>query len=878
MQFGNTKHRYDLRSKHNVGSSSNMVQHTNEVEGASCVMHDSSYIDEAACGFRSFDEFDEFGKSDEFDELNDITDSNGVNRSYSFEGSIDGLYLSDEEFWSDVFSNNSCDGEDWATGATKTRGYAGGIDEFAPAVQETTVDSAEWKTVGANNHDLQALDKWMPEFEDEEGLFEDVDMSNSPSSHESALIEMPIVDPSAELNDHASGFDSVLAATRQYAAGGHPEAQFVLAEYFVTGLLVPRNPDAALEWYIKAARQHHAGAQFRLGCLIGSGMASATLSPHYVASASSTSEDLWCCTQGKTSTCTRTSDTPSSADVAAEEITYPNLCSIIGQPGDNPAGGADAAATLRDRVALEWFRLAAAQFHADAQWRVGKAYLTGKGVESNPEEAVRWLNLAARQQHAAAQFYMGLCAMQGCGMVKCSATAAKWLAAAAENGHVGAQCCMGNLCWVGLPEVKQDYEKAFVWYRSAASRGDARAKYHMAECFATGCGVAKNWSTAFYWYRLAAIEGDVYAQYRCGRCYAKGQGVARDNHMACVWFLRAADQGCPFAQYRMGECCAFGNGVAQDLVSAEHWFRQAAVRTSMHDSSNAGCVLGFPTNYRKLNKHAHIQMLVGMRFFQGIGVTRSNVEEGMHWFRCAAERGDAHAQYCLGAGLYSGQGVQQNLFEAAEWFRRAAEQKHAAAQYCLGNCFQMGRGVPQCLASALGLYEQAAKQNSPEALTQLGLFHALGKCVERNYDVAAQYFRQAIRTNRSCANAMHNMAVMFLMGRAVPEHETEAYECYSVGAANGRMELQYELAMCYLTGKGVKQDSRSAFEWFQRAALQGYAKAQHALACRYARGEGVELSSELALMWYTLAAEQGHEPSQQQLASLRGASSVLPLQ
>ncbi len=50
------------------------------------------------------------------------------------------------------------------------------------------------------------------------------------------------------------------------------------------------------------------------------------------------------------------------------------------------------------------------------------------------------------------------------------------------------------------------------------------------------------------------------------------------------------------------------------------------------------------------------------------------------WYRRAAERGDAKAQYILGAAHDRGAGVAQDDAEALRWYRKAAEQGHAAAQ------------------------------------------------------------------------------------------------------------------------------------------------------------------------------------------------------
>lgn len=55
-------------------------------------------------------------------------------------------------------------------------------------------------------------------------------------------------------------------------------------------------------------------------------------------------------------------------------------------------------------------------------------------------------------------------------------------------------------------------------------------------------------------------------------------------------------------------------------------------------------------------------------------------ESAEKWFRLAAERGLADAQFNLGLLYLEGKGVPQSEFEARNWFLRAAEQRHAPAQ------------------------------------------------------------------------------------------------------------------------------------------------------------------------------------------------------
>ena len=66
-------------------------------------------------------------------------------------------------------------------------------------------------------------------------------------------------------------------------------------------------------------------------------------------------------------------------------------------------------------------------------------------------------------------------------------------------------------------------------------------------------------------------------------------------------------------------------------------------------------------------------------YFNGEGVAQ-NWKEAVRWYRKAAERGNAYAQFNLGLSYYYGEGISKNLDEALKWFRKAAEQGHADAQ------------------------------------------------------------------------------------------------------------------------------------------------------------------------------------------------------
>ena len=61
-----------------------------------------------------------------------------------------------------------------------------------------------------------------------------------------------------------------------------------------------------------------------------------------------------------------------------------------------------------------------------------------------------------------------------------------------------------------------------------------------------------------------------------------------------------------------------------------------------------------------------------------------NYEEAVNMFTVAAEKGDKHAQHCLGVLLHKGLGVRQNHEESLKWLELAAKQGLSQAKFELG--------------------------------------------------------------------------------------------------------------------------------------------------------------------------------------------------
>lgn len=89
--------------------------------------------------------------------------------------------------------------------------------------------------------------------------------------------------------------------------------------------------------------------------------------------------------------------------------------------------------------AVQLYRMAAEQGHAQAQNSLGHMYRMGDGVAKNFVEAVKWYRKAAEQGLHQAQYNLGFMYDEGLGVRQNSTEAKKWFLKAAMQGNVMAQ-------------------------------------------------------------------------------------------------------------------------------------------------------------------------------------------------------------------------------------------------------------------------------------------------------------------------------------------------------------------------------------------------------------------------------------------------------
>ncbi|MFZ1219184.1 MAG: tetratricopeptide repeat protein [Chthoniobacterales bacterium] len=107
--------------------------------------------------------------------------------------------------------------------------------------------------------------------------------------------------------------------------------------------------------------------------------------------------------------------------------------------------------------------------------------------------------------------------------------------------------------------------------------------------------------------------------------------------------------------------------------------------------------------------NARAQFMVGAMHFRGWGVAE-DFEAGLAWIRKAADQGDAEAQSLLGDAYLEGRGTKLDHAEAMKWFLKAADQGDSSAQRSIAEMYAKGLGVAKSQAKAKTWYEKSRRQ------------------------------------------------------------------------------------------------------------------------------------------------------------------------
>lgn len=295
---------------------------------------------------------------------------------------------------------------------------------------------------------------------------------------------------------------------RQAALEGDPDALWKCAHAYIEGKLVPQDLEEAAPFLLLAAKQGNIPAQQELSRFYAQGLGGLTkhegesLYWQFIAAKMGSASSAQAVKKAQ-------QDSPQLYENVKEFLA--NL--KFAQEGDGPA------------------RLA-----------VGEAYLTGKPVLQNSEEAEKWLTLAW-QENKLAQAGLMLAQAYQDGPLADAAKASRVWNELAKEAYAPAQYALGEKAY-----QSGHYDDAFAWFSNAAAGGHAQGQYMTGFMLMQGQGTAVSVPLAITFFRSAAEQDNVSAQYVLGQIYWKGLGIAQDKKAGQVWLEKAALRGSKEAQ------------------------------------------------------------------------------------------------------------------------------------------------------------------------------------------------------------------------------------------------------------------------------------------------------------------------------------------
>ena len=225
-----------------------------------------------------------------------------------------------------------------------------------------------------------------------------------------------------------------------------------------------------------------------------------------------------------------------------------------------------------------------------------------------------------------------------------------------------------------------------------AEQGNAEAQFRLARAHLKGEGVPKNPTKAYLWMKKSADQGYPDAIGGMGYFYSAGVEVEKDDAEAVRRFRQGVEKGSVRALLNLGLVTANGRGLPQDHAEGLRMIDDAAAK-SLPEALNAQAETYFygqfgrsqdygkaRESYRRAAEAGILgaQNILGVIYRDGLGVSRDE-ETAIHWFRQAAEQGDAKGQSNLGHLLGVVSEDLTRRVEALKWVTLAADQNEVTA-------------------------------------------------------------------------------------------------------------------------------------------------------------------------------------------------------
>ena len=415
---------------------------------------------------------------------------------------------------------------------------------------------------------------------------------------------------------------------------------------------------------------------------------------------------------------------------------------IAGYTAAADAGDAEAAYGLyrlleptEPGAALTRLRMAAAQGHAAARYRLGLLYLGGSGGLSPDLEHTRRLwTQAAADGYVSAQRELAIAyAADGVLFQRDPALSEQWERKARAAVFAAQELPPGEVALAANWEQQLQQARR----RDAQVRGgDAAAQFALGREILDRAGAdTAAQARGLAWLERAAGAGSGAAQYRLADHYLRpGQVSEAQRQQGRRWLLAAADGGHEVALRRAVRALKQPDyGFARDLPRARRYgeslLRALQARGVAQDDTDwLTATWEYSDTQARLKREGTHPSPTSAgaddpaaQYRQGRALLATRFDEGMALLTAAAAAGYPQAQYEMARRYRTGPHSEAEARQAVDWLEAAAATGHRGAQIDLGVLYLQGlarAGVARDPGRARMWFEQALRDGSDPVYEQ----------------------------------------------------------------------------------------------------------------------------------------------------------------
>ncbi len=405
---------------------------------------------------------------------------------------------------------------------------------------------------------------------------------------------------------------------------------------------------------------------------------------------------------------------------------------------------------------LEYYQLAYQQGYELSAFKIADYYFKHQKNQQDLLDAQKWQQKARQQNSDDALFLQAEHMLTGnSGWQQNSVKAIEIYKNLSEQGMRLASKTLAKIFEAGTFTDK-DFKQALFYFERAASQGDVSAKLNVADYYAKGLGVERDWpyaeeiflqygnagydkaayllaknyeqqaidagdkipEKAIHWYQIAAKKKNISAQLRLAKMKLEGQGLPQDINQAKTELHLLSEQGVAEASFLLAGF--YSQLQHEDITQALHFYQRAFIQGSKKPVPKLAEI------YRQRNgisnealKNVYINLAntgnADAAYLLGIiDETLLKNEDALVWYKKAANSSHADALLAL-INNYKKSG---NIKAANEWLLKAVQAKNGTALLQYGEALFWGRKMKADKVQGLAYVLSASRLHIKNAVVK----------------------------------------------------------------------------------------------------------------------------------------------------------------